>query len=184
MSKFGVRPVVRPGLPASSGSTLRQDVGLRHVDAVLEDGAVDVTEVGRAARPADCVYTVLPSSSSAVVDVRDDAVDAADDRAADDEHRTLRSVVRAVVVLRDAPAELAPDHDADTVDDRARIERSPCREVVVEDLERVADLRVQPVVLAVVGVGAALIGVRVVAAVAQLEEACIDVRQAPARRRR
>ena len=56
-------------------------------------------------------------------------------------------------------------------------------EVVVEDLERVADLRVQPVVLAV-GLGAALVGVRVVAAVAQLEEARVDVRAAPLLRRR
>ena len=49
-------------------------------------------------------------------------------------------------------------------------------EVVVEDLERVADLGVQVEVLAVRLAGA-LIGVRVVAAVGHLEEARVDVRQ-------
>jgi hypothetical protein len=70
-------------------------------------------------------------------------------------------VVRAVVVLFDSTRELAPDDGEHLVGD------PHVGEVVIEDLERVAELAVEVVVLTG---GATLIGMGVVAAVPDVEE--------------
>src|SRR5512147_200015 len=113
---------------------------------MLHDRTVDFSEVCRSLIAGALRVLGVPFViERGVGDVRVLAVDAAGHGAADHEHGTLRAMIGAVVVLRNAPAELAPYEDGDAV-----LETAPhVGEIVEEDLERRAELGVQAEVLAI-----------------------------------